>query len=155
MCFRGIYFYHTWQINIYVISFCKFFPKKKKKKKKKGNKAPFKLIENWLVKRQRQLRDALQLISAFSISHGRRQSTQCGARRVGGRERPVPTPPAHGIKDTASGAHIRLQHLFVLQNCLVLQWPVSVQYPGSAMLRSKRCSKQLSAYNGTISCLLY
>lgn len=51
----------------------------------------------------------------FDISHGRRQSTQCGACRGGGSERPVPTPPAHGIKDTAAGAQTELQQL----KCLV------------------------------------
>lgn len=58
--------------------------------------------------KQIQLKDALQLIRVFSISHGRRQSANGVGHAEGVAGRPVPTPPAHGIKDTAAGAQTEL-----------------------------------------------
>lgn len=66
-----------------------------------------------------QLKDASQLISVFTICHGRRQSTHSvGGHAEGVAGRPVPTPPAHGIKDTAAGALTELQQFTSQQTVL-------------------------------------
>lgn len=63
------------------------------------------------MNKQTQLKNALQLISVFSFSHGRRHNTHSVGHAEGVAGRPVPTPPAHGIKDIAAGAQIELQQL--------------------------------------------
>lgn len=70
------------------------------------------------VNKQTQLKDALQLISVFSISRGRRQRKHSVGRAEGVAGRPVPTPPAHGIKDTAAGAQIEMQQFTFHQTVL-------------------------------------
>lgn len=70
------------------------------------------------MNKQTQLKDALQLISMFSISHGRRHCTHSVGHVEGVAGRPMPTPPAHGIKDIAAGAQIELQQLTFHQTVL-------------------------------------
>lgn len=45
----------------------------------------------------------------LSFSHDRRQSTHSVGHAEGVAGRPVPTPPAHGIKDAAAGTQTELQ----------------------------------------------
>lgn len=55
------------------------------------------------------MKDSSLLVSAFIIGNGRHQSTHSVGHAEGVAGRPVPTPPANGIKGTAAGAQTELQ----------------------------------------------
>jgi len=99
------------------------------------NQANSKLIVNYSqlsqagVKTHIQLKDALQLIAAVMFEPWQAsEHTQCGAAE-GVAGRPVPTPPAQGIKDAAAGAQTERQQLTSHQTifCNVDQSPQKIR----------------------------